>query len=96
VFDQLAAVDSRLKFSHAAHDSLAEVLCCVVSLPVRDLTFVSQSVLALLELERSALPSSCFQERIQSPWRRPHQSAIHSNGEPYELEIRSIRLEIFD
>ena len=83
------------QFSPVGRDSLAAALYCVASSRGRELTFVSQLALALREPGQWALPWWCFRERIEFPRRLPRQSAIHGNREADELEIRSIRADIW-
>ena len=83
------------QFSPVGRDSLAAALYCVASSRVRAQTSVSQLALAQRGRAQSALPSSCFRERIEFPCQLPRQSAIHGNPEADELEIRSIRANIW-
>jgi hypothetical protein len=82
-------------FSRAVHGSLNVALRCVASQRVREMTFVSQSALALREPRRSALPWWCFPGQIEFRQQLPHQSAIRSNRELDELETHSSRAGIF-
>ena len=88
-------MNSSPHIQRAARGSLAVPVCYVASSPAHELTFVSQLALALREPGQWALPWWCFRERIEFPRRLPRQSAIHGNREADELEIRSIRADIW-